>query len=487
MTPGAVAELTVRPSEKPRAVRPGPEPAPAPALPRAGAARTRLLLEGPIVSTLLRLAAPNAIVNVVLIAVTASVDAHFVGRLGPSALAGLALVFPLMMLMQQMANGSMGGAIASAVARALGAGRRDDASALVVHGLVIGGAMAAIFSSGFLIAGPTVYALMGGTGSTLAAAIEYSNVIFAGALAYWVLSALTSVMRGAGQVSVLAVVYLGAEVLHVILVPLLVFGLGPVPPLGITGAGLATVTSFTVATVILAWYLASGRTAVRVSLRNVRLDRRLFRDILRVGAPMSLQPLLNNVTLATLTGFVATLGPTALAGFGAAVRLEYVQVPLTFGLGAGLLAMVGTSIGAGQIARATRIAWTAAALAASVTGLFGLIAVTWPGAWTGFFTAAPAVQLMAASYLCLVGLTYPFLGMGLTLSSAFQAAGRPFWPLLATASRVLVVAAGGWIVVHATDAGLVGLGIVAAGGMIVYGSILGVTFARLPHRRALAR
>jgi Na+-driven multidrug efflux pump len=283
-------------------------------------------------------------------------------------------------------------------------------------------------------------------------------------------------MRGAGQVAVLAVVYLGAEVLHIILVPLLVFGLGPLPALGITGAGLATVASFTASTVILAWYLASGRTAVRVSLPTVRLDRRLFGDILRVGAPMSLQPLLNNLTLATLTGFVATLGPTALAGFGAAVRLEYVQVPLTFGLGAGLLAMVGTSIGAGQTARATRVAWTAAALAASITGLFGMIAVMWPGAWTSFFTAAPAVQLMAASYLCLVGVTYPFLGMGLTLSSAFQAAGRPLWPLLATASRVFIVAAGGWSVLHATETGLLGLGIVAAGGMIVYGSVLAIAF-----------
>src|SRR5688572_30631630 len=146
----------------------------------AGAKRTRLLLEGPIVSTLLRLAAPNLVVNVVLIAVTASVDAHFVGQLGSSALAGLSLVFPLLMLMQQMANSSVGGAIASAVARALGSGRREDASALAVHALVIACGMAGIFTSMLLLAGPTVYALMGGSGTTLAAALEYSNAIFAG-------------------------------------------------------------------------------------------------------------------------------------------------------------------------------------------------------------------------------------------------------------------------------------------------------------------
>ena len=103
--------------------------------------RTRLLLEGPIAATLLRLAPPNLVVNVILIAVTASIDAHFVGRLGAPALAGVSLVFPLMMLMQQIANSSMGSAIAASVARAVGASRRDDATALAVHGLVIAAAM----------------------------------------------------------------------------------------------------------------------------------------------------------------------------------------------------------------------------------------------------------------------------------------------------------------------------------------------------------
>ena len=111
--------------------------APALSAQKPGAARTRLILEGPIASTLLRLAAPNLVVNVVLIAVTTSVDAHFIGRFGPDALAGLALVFPLIMLMQQMANNSMGGALAAAIARAIGAGRGEDAAALIIHGLVI--------------------------------------------------------------------------------------------------------------------------------------------------------------------------------------------------------------------------------------------------------------------------------------------------------------------------------------------------------------
>jgi len=310
------------------------------------AARTRLMLEGPVVPTLLRLAVPNLVVNVVLIAVTTSVDAHFIGRFGLDALAGLALVFPLLMLMQQMANMAMGGAIAASIARAIGAGRREDAACLVIHALVIAAGAAALFSAIFLLGGPTIYGWLGGRGPMLAAALEYSNVIFAGALVYWMLGTLTSVVRATGQVAILAYVYVGAEMLHIALVPALVFGLGPIPALGISGAGLATVLSFVASTATLAWYLASGRTSVTLSLRGIRFERRLFGEILRVGAPMSLAPVLNNVALATLTTYAGLLGATSLAAFGAAVRLEYLLYPLNFGLGAAVLAMVGSNIGA---------------------------------------------------------------------------------------------------------------------------------------------
>src|SRR5499427_7463207 len=440
------------------------------------AARTRLLLEGPIVSTLLRLAAPNVVVNVVLIAVTATVDAHFVGRMSAEALAGLSLVFPLIMLMQQMANSSMGGAIASAIARAIGAGRHADASALVIHAVLIAAGMAAIFTLILLSGGPAIYTLMGGTAETRAAALEYSNAIFAGAFAYWLLSTLTSVVRGAGQAAVLAVVYLAAEALHILLVPVLMFGLGPLPPLGITGAGVATIASFAASSGVLAWYIASGRTAIRLSLRGLRLDRRLFVEILRVGAPMSLQPILNNLALATLTGFVGALGAVQLAGFGVAVRLEYLLYPLAFGLGAGALAMVGTNIGAGNFARAARIAWTAAAVAAAVTGCIGLFGVTSPDVWSSLFTDVPQVHVLAAGYLAIAGFAYPFLGLGLTLASAFQAAGRPLWPLIAITGRAFVVVLGGSLAIHFAGTGLTGLAVVAASGLIVYGASLTIAF-----------
>ena len=454
------------------------QPLPGVSPPQAANARTRVLLDAPIIPTLLRLAPANVVVNVVLIAVTATVDAHFIGRSGFNALAGISLVFPLIMLMQQMANSSMGGAIASAVARAIGARRDADASALVVHAMIIATAMAAIFTAVMLLGGPAFYRLIGGSGEVLAAALEYSNALFAGAIAYWMLSTLTSVVRGAGHAAVLAIVYVAAEALHIVLVPALMFGIGPIPPLGITGAGIATVASFTASSFALAWYIASGRTAIKLSLRDVRLSRRLFVDILRVGAPMSLQPILNNLALAVLTGFVGTLGAAQLAGFGVAARLEYLLYPLAFGLGAGVIAMVGTSLGAGKFARAARVGWTAAGLAAVVTACIGLFGLFLPDVWARLFTDDPDVRARAAEYLAIIGLAYPLLGVGLNLASAFQGAARPLWPLVGITCRAAIVAVGGWIAIHVAGAGLPGLAVAAATGLTVYSAIQVIAFRR---------
>jgi putative MATE family efflux protein len=437
--------------------------------------RTKLLLDGPIVPTLLRIAAPNLVVNVVLISITTSVDAHFVGRLGLDGLAGLALVFPLMMLMQQMANMAMGGAIAASIARALGAGRREGASLLAIHAIVIAIGAGALFSAVFLLGGRALYEVLGGRSAMLAAALEYSNVIFAGAAVYWLLGALTSIVRGTGQAAILAYVYVGAELLHIALVPAFVFGWGPLPALGITGAGLATVISLAVNCAALTAYIAAGRTALAPALMSWRLERRLFREILGVGVPMSLMPVLNNAALATLTAYAGLLGATSLATFGAAVRLEYLLYPLAFGFGAAMLAMVGTNIGARQFARARRIAWTAVGLSACVMATVGAVTIVSPDTWMTFFSRNPAILAEAAPYLAIVGFAYPFVACN-SFMSAFQATRQPQWPLLSMACRLVVVGIGGWIAIEVLHMGLAGLGLAAALGLAACGVVFSVAF-----------
>src|SRR5207302_10627447 len=173
--------------------------------------RTRALLRGPIVPTLLRLAWPNILVMLAQ-ASTGLIETWWVSHLGTDALAGMALVFPVVMLMQMVSAGAMGGGISSAVARALGAGRRDEADALVMHAVVVNVALGAFFSIVMLVFGPTIYRALVGTDGELQTALSYSNVVFAGNVLLWFMNALASVIRGTGNMLVPSVV-IGAGVI----------------------------------------------------------------------------------------------------------------------------------------------------------------------------------------------------------------------------------------------------------------------------------
>ena len=433
------------------------------------AARTRALLDGPIVPTLLRLAAPNVAVMMMQALITTA-DAFWVGRLGPDALAGVSLVFPIIMLMQTMSAGGMGGGIASAVARALGGGRRADASALAVHALVIAVVMGAVFTAVVIGFGPAAYHAMGGRDGALAAAVTYSNVVFAGAVAPWLFNSLGSIVRGSGNMTMPALVMVVTGLVQLALCPVLVLGLAGAPRLGIAGAGVASVTAFTLGSALLAAFLLSGRTLATPSLHGHGLKSRLFGDILRVGAPGALNTVLTNLTVVMLTGLVGSFGTFALAGYGMGARLEYLQIPLVFGFGSALVTMVGTNVGAGKLARAERVAWVGAALAAGVTGTIGILAALVPGLWLGLFTSDPAVVGAGSLYLRIVGPFYAFFGLGLALYFASQGAGRLMWPLVAGFVRLGVAAGGGYVATRMLGGGLGSLFVVIALALVTFGS-----------------
>jgi MATE family, multidrug efflux pump len=437
----------------------------------ATAAATQRLLEGPIVPTLLRLTAPNVVVLAVQTTINV-LEAYFVGWLGTDALAGVSLVFPLVMLLQTMSAGGMGGGVASAIARALGAGRRDDANAIVVHALLIAAGMAALFTGGMLLGGTALFRAMGGRDGALAAAVSYSTVIFTGAVAVWMFNTLGSIIRGTGNMILPAAVTVGGGLLIVPLSPALIFGVGPLPSLGVVGAGLAVVVYYTIGSVVFTLYLASGRGLVRLRRRRVTLRWALFREILRVGLPGAFNTVQTNLTQVLLTAAVGAFGTAALAGYGMGARLEYLQIPLVFGVGSALVTMVGINIGAGQPERARRVAWIGAGIAAGLTASIGLLGALAPHLWLVLFSHDADVLAAGAIYLRIVGPTYGFFGLGLALYFASQGAGRLLWPVLGGASRLLVAAGGGWLVVHALGGGLAALCGVIAFAFVIFGSTI---------------
>jgi putative MATE family efflux protein len=447
--------------------------------------RTQLLLHGPIVATLLRLAWPNVLVMLAQ-ASTGLIETWFVSRLGTGALAGMALVFPGFMMMQMLSAGAMGGGISSAIARALGGRRRDDADALVLHAIIINVALGLIFSALVLVFGRPLYRALGGEGASLEAALRYSNVVFAGTALVWLMNALASVIRGTGNMFFPAAAICVGVVLLVPLSPCLIFGLGPFPALGIAGGGVAVVATTVLTASVLGWYILSGRSQVRLRLTPLR--RVLFFDILRVGAVGSISTLQTTLTVALTTALVgAAAGPDAIAGYGTGSRLEYLLVPLVFGLGAPLVALVGTNIGAGQRARALRIALTGGALAFALTEAVGLAAAIWPHAWLGLFGQDPRMLETGAAYLRSVGPAYGFFGLGLSLYFASQGAGRLFWPLSAGLLRLVIAIGGGWLALRWTGSlGWVFAALSAA--LVTYGLTLsaaiasGAWFRRFPGR-----
>ncbi|MGE0744091.1 MAG: MATE family efflux transporter [Rhodospirillales bacterium] len=406
--------------------------------------RTRRLLEAPIAPTLLRLAAPNVLVMGAQAGI-GLLETYFIGRLGTDALAGVALVFPVVMLMQMMSAGAMGGGIASAVARALGGGRRADADALALHALAIAVLFGLLFTVALLAGGGWLYGTMGGGGGSLAAALTYSDLVFAAAVPVWLFNSLAAVIRGTGNMMVPAGVTLAGAVVLVPLSPLLIFGWGPVPALGIAGGATALVAYYVAGSAALAAWLWSGRCVVRPSLRGFRPRRAMFRDILRVGLVAAVVTVTTNLAIMIAMALVGAYGPAAIAGYGTGARLEYLLVPLVFGLGGPLVAMVGTSIGAGRRDRAVRVAWVGAAIAAGLTEAIGLAAATFPLAWLTLFDSDPAMLAAGTAYLQAVGPFYGFFGLGLALYFSAQGAGRLAWPVRANLVRLALAGGVGWL------------------------------------------
>lgn len=447
------------------------------------------VLDGPVAPTMLRLAAPTTLVLVVQTLVGVA-ETYFIGFLGTEALAGVALVFPVLMLMQMMANGGIGGGVASAVARALGAKRHDDAEALVWHAVVLACGFGILFTAAALLAGPLLYQAMGGTGPTLAAALTYSGVVFAGSIPIWITALLSSALRGAGNVTVPALVILSGAVLLIILSPALIFGWGPFPHLGVAGGGVAVVIYYVFAALDLMLYLRSPRSLLK--LRIVPLRARLFKDIMGVGFLSAIGTVQVNLTVTLVTAAVGRFGADAIAGYGIASRLDYIQIPLIFGLGAAMITMVGHNIGAGQMARARRVAWIGAFLAFGMTESIGLAAAIFPQAWIGLFSDDPPVLALGALYLRTVAPVYGAVGLGLALYFASQGAKRVLFPVLAGAVRMIVAAFVGWSAVAWFGADLSTLFQITALAAVSYGfltaaAMIGGAWGRRPACQALAR
>src|SRR5580693_5862910 len=365
--------------------------------------RHTMMLAGPIVPTILALAAPN-VLNVAMMSLVSIFDSWFVSQLGIVDLAALALVFPTQMALGQMSAGAMGGGISSSVARALGSGDRAAAEAAAAHALVIALGMAALF----------------------------------------------------------AVVFVG-------------FGL---PALGIRGPAIASVISFTLAAVWMASRLLGPQAVLKLHWPKGGFRWASFRDILKVGLIACLVVILTNSTVLVVTGLIGRAGDAAIAGYGIGSRLEYMLVPISFGVGATLTTLVGTNIGARQYDRAKRLAWIGALMTGAIAAAIGLVVAIWPDLWLGLFTSDAGALASGRTYLSIVGPVYGFFGLAMALYFASQGTGEMVWPVVANLSRITIAVCGSLLALDVLGWGVRGLFTFVALGIVSFSAVLAFSTTR---------
>ncbi len=430
------------------------------------------LLTAPIGRTLLRLAGPTTGLMVVQIFV-AIAETWIVARLGVDSLAGFVLVVPFMVLMLNTANGGMGGAVAAAFARALGAGRRDDANAIVRHALVLALGFAVLFMALGWTVVPILFVDMGGSGATLPQALVFSNLWFAAAVLAWPSAFLSALLRGAGDSLRPTHIGLVTAAVYVALSAGLSLGLGNWPGLGIVGLAAAANIATAVSLALLWRVVRQGGLGFVPVFAGLRLQRRLFGEILHVGLLGSVTTLTASLTAALVTGLVGSFGTAALAGYGIAMRLEFMVAPLAFGIGTGLTTLVGAAAGAQDWRRAIRVAWTGGLIAFAGIGTIGWTVALVPGTWSRLFASDPAVIDASVACITRVAPFYCLFGLGLTLNFASQGAGHMAAPFSASILRMLTATAGGWFAVERLGWGLNGVFDAIAAGLAIYGLLIG--------------
>ncbi|WP_439709396.1 MATE family efflux transporter [Cupriavidus pauculus] len=414
------------------------------------------------------LAAPTSLVAF-LQAGAQLIETWLAARQGTSALAGWAVVLPFALLLQQMSTGAMGGGVVSAIARALGAGKREDASSLVIHALIIAvtaGLLFAIALAGFP---REVFGAVAGATAAEAAA-QYAIWLFgAGAVPRGVANTLASVLRGGGRHALAARVLAGMWIAF----PIVSWWFAEPLGMGLAGIGAGLALVSWGAALAMAWVVIRGGAGFVPTLR-VRPSGALFYRILSVGLVACALASVANLTTILVTAQLRHFGTTAVAAYGISARLEFLMIPLAFGVGSALTALVGRAVGAGDWHTARRTAWVGALLALLIAGSVGAAVGLAPEQFARLFTRDAEVAAIAARALSWVGPAFGGFGLGMALYFASMGAGRMRWPIIAGLSRIALAAGGGWLLANMAGMGLDGHFLGVALGITSYGLITAV-------------
>jgi putative MATE family efflux protein len=316
------------------------------------------------------------------------------------------------------------------VARRTGELDPEGAACAAAQSVLLGLAVAAAIGVSAAPFAPSLLRLMGATEDVVRTGSGFTTIMLGGNATVLLLFLQNAVFRGSGDAATAMRVLVFGNILNIVLGPCFIFGLGPFPELGVTGAAAATNIGRGSAVLYQFWLLTSGRGRVNVERRHMRLDLPIMRTVLRLSGSGTFQILIGTASYVGLVRILSMFGSHALAGYTIGIRVILFALLPAFGISNAAATMVGQNLGAGRPDRAERAVWTAARYNMVFLGLVGLVFVMAAPAIAGLFTSDPEVQPYAVSCLRIVSLGFVFYACGMVLTQAFNGAGDTWTPTI---------------------------------------------------------
>jgi len=382
--------------------------------------------QGPISKAVLLLSVPM-VLEMVLESVFAVVDVFFVARLGPGPVAVVGITESVLTIVFATAIG-LSAAATAMVARRIGEKDREAAAVAATQALVAGVTAAALTGILGVIFAEDVLRLMGLEESLIAGGVTYTRVLFGGSGTIYMLFLINAVFRGAGDASLAMRSLWLANAINLILDPCLIFGLGPFPELGLTGASVATTIGRSCGVAFQLWLLTSGRGRIHLERRHLRVEPQILLRLLRVSATGILQYLIATASWLGLMRILATFGSAALAGYTVAIRIVIFALLPSWGLSNAAATLVGQNLGAGKPERAVRSVRLAAIYDAIFLGFVGLVFLLFTESLVGIFLDEPSAAAYGAETLRYLAYGFPFYAVGMVYVQAFNGAGDTVTP-----------------------------------------------------------
>ncbi|MDO8676980.1 MAG: MATE family efflux transporter [Acidobacteriota bacterium] len=381
---------------------------------------------GPVGPALVMLSVPM-VLEMAMESLFAVVDVFYVSRVSADAVATVGVTESMLTIVYTVALGLGIGAMA-VVARRIG--EKDDdgaaqaAAQAIALGLIVATAVALV---GYFNAERLLRA-MGASLSMIESSVGYTKVMFAGNATVTLLFLINAIFRGAGDPAIaMRMLWLG-NAINIVVCPFLIFGIGPFPELGVTGAAIGTNIGRGTAVVTQLWMLSSGRSRIHIRARHLRLVPAVMWNVCRLSGSGFLQILIDTSSYIGLVRVISTFGSDALAGYTIGIRTVIFAILPAWGLSNAAATMVGQALGAGKPERAEEAVWTAAKYNAIVLGLVGLLFVVFAPQIVAIYTADAAVVPYAIDCLRIVSTGFVFFAYGLVFTQSFNGAGDTWTP-----------------------------------------------------------